>query len=55
MKIFKPILTKVTVSSPIRKNNLKQANIISKSSSSREYGRIISYKNGDIYGKYKQI
>lgn len=57
MRNFKVMSTKITVSSPIRKNEQRKCNIISTSSSSsnKEYGKIISYKNREEYGNYRRI
>lgn len=52
---FKPIITMVTVSTSTKKENKTKKNLISKSSSSIEYGKIISYKNREGYGDYRRI
>lgn len=55
MRVFKPSITRLTVSSAARKMKTNQCGIITRTSSSKELGRVISYKNGTTRGEYKRI
>ena len=52
---FKRTITTITVSSPIRKSSENTINIISRSTSEREFGKIISYRNKKEYEQYRRI
>ncbi len=52
---FRITTTNITVSSPIRKSTNIKPNIISMSTSEREFGKIISYKNKKEYEQYRRI
>lgn len=52
---FKPIITTLTVSTSTKRENKPKKNLISKSSSNIEYGKVISYKNREEYGEYRRI
>ena len=52
---FRITTTNITVSSPIRKTTNKKTNIISTSTSEREFGKVISYKNKKEYEQYRRI
>lgn len=52
---FKPLVTTLTVSKTTTKENVQNNDLISKSSSNIEFGKIISYRNREEYGNYRRI
>lgn len=51
---FKPLVTKLTVSSQAVRRDAKKVNSISKSASNMEFGRTISYRNRRENERYKR-
>ena len=55
MENFRRNITRITVSDPIKTLSKNRSNSISKSSSIREFGKVISYKDKKEYEQYRRI
>lgn len=52
--IFKPLVTILTVSSKMKRIDTENTNLISKTYSSIEFGKVISYKNRGKNERYRR-